>query len=88
VTAKSELGGDNKNRWEFKKWCITIKLERIKMVVGHDVRMEDVYGLFMRAFASWFMGKFIKYNSLRGWLEGTWVSILGYIPTSFILVRG
>jgi hypothetical protein len=56
------------------------------MVVEKDVQLSKVEGLMAEALLSRFMGKFIKRETLKGWLLEHWKAMLGYLPKFHVLV--
>jgi hypothetical protein len=62
-----------------KRKCIRVRLENVKMVVGQDIGTEKVEFLMNMALVGRFMGKKVKGETLKQWLDLGWRRNLGYI---------
>ena len=85
----SELRDEgNPVRKRRKHKCIRVKPDKVKLVLGLDVGLEKVEGLMKLALVGRFMGKEVKGDSLKQWMDANWRLTLGYIPIFHLLVRG
>jgi hypothetical protein len=50
---------------KYRRKCIRIKKEKKKMVLGKDIRLEEVTTLMEKALIGHFVGKIVKSGSLR-----------------------
>jgi hypothetical protein len=63
------------------KKCIRCRKDKVKLVLGLDVGMDRVEGLMNHALVGRFIGKLVKGDSLKLWLEASWHKIMGYTPS-------
>jgi hypothetical protein len=61
-----------------RKQCIQARKDKVRMVVGEDVRVEKNPDFWGKAVVGPFSGKIVHPKSLRIWLEENWLHVIHF----------
>eukprot|EP01018_Ginkgo_biloba_P020280 Gb_31029 [translate_table: standard] len=68
--------------------CVKQKGALVKLLLGDDVKMNEVLDLATQMLVGRFFGRRMGKKKLTVWLSGNWSPLLGFLPKHYTLSRG
>jgi hypothetical protein len=84
----SDQEGLSSGKARKRKKCIKQKVEVINLHLGDNIKLNEVMELEDSTIVGHFLRKHMNGESLKVWMQETFVVVLGYSPRCMVLVKG